>query len=99
MPLSALAASLSQSKQVISLSFGQSNEKKRKNVNCHSPARSAEELFSQKFTSDGPEGLMSTDASFKKVFFLLRANFADLALVEVVDDSVIERLFELPLGL
>lgn len=42
---------------------------------------------------------MSTDASFKKVFFLLRANFADLALVEVVDDGVVERLFELPLGL
>lgn len=28
-----------------------------------------------------------------------RANFADLALVEVVDDGVVQRLFELPLGL
>lgn len=26
-------------------------------------------------------------------------NFADLALVEVIDDGVVERLFELPLGL
>lgn len=42
---------------------------------------------------------MSTDASLKKFFFLLRANFADLALVEVVDYGVVERLFELPLGL
>lgn len=30
---------------------------------------------------------------------VLRANFADLALVKVVDDGVVERLFELPLGL
>lgn len=26
-------------------------------------------------------------------------NFADLALVEVIDDGVVERLFKLPLGL
>lgn len=48
-------------------------KKKRKYVNCHSPARRAEELFSQKFTSDGPEGLMSTDASFKKVVFFVKS--------------------------
>lgn len=64
-------------------------------------------FFSHQFTTDHSEDLINTSISShfsKEAWITTRSacvweNFADLALVEVIDDGVVERLFELPLGL
>lgn len=64
--------------------------------------------FPHQFTTDRSEELINTFtlAHFSKEAWVavrrgtcVWENFADLALVEVINDGVVERLFELPLGL
>lgn len=84
-------------------------EKNLGNFHKHySPARIATLFPPHQFTSDHSEELINTFTSShfsKEAWIAMRRgacvweNFADLALVEVIDDGVVERLFELPLSL